>query len=286
MEYIAENRHGNLISWRIRRPERLNAIGLKVIAELTQLMDGLEEQCQPWRDGNAAPLKKMKRSPPLPCRLLHITADPIASSKGKIWIAGGDLKDQANFENQSESTNYAKNVSQFCTRLEHLPIPVVVSIDGAAIGGGAELALAGDFRYATQESSLHFRQLSVGLPTGFGGCQRLVESVGRSVATHILMTGGTLASPLASSLGLFHQVTQSSDHLQNAVIQLSQMIASFSPEAVATQKNMVLQAARPLRDENLREELTLFANTWGNPTHFQNLKNFKKQQDSMDSAKR
>ena len=112
-------------------------------------------------------------------------------------------------------------------------------MDGGAIGGGAEFSLAGDLRLATTSTYLDFRQLRVGLPTGFGGASRLVTLIGKAHATNILFNTQLLQAEKAYHLGLFTNIYKNRESMMEARDQLIDKISGFSPCAVATQKKFI-----------------------------------------------
>src|SRR5262249_1671849 len=142
--------------WTIARPERGNALGTTVAAELL---------------GALADLGGDADTP----RAVVLTAECVSKGSQRTWIAGGDLKELAAIASGREARAYAASLWAFIDGLAKLPMPVIVAVDGAAIGGGAELALAGDLRLATAASTLDFKQLRVGLATGYGSAKRLVD---------------------------------------------------------------------------------------------------------------
>ena len=109
--------------WHISRPERLNALGTILAGELAETLDFT------------------RRQPPAGIRAIIITAETVVRGDRSIWIAGGDLKELSQLKQKSEARKYAKGMRSFCEGLEHLPIPVVTVIDGAAIGGTKQLSV-------------------------------------------------------------------------------------------------------------------------------------------------
>ncbi len=240
--------------WCIQRPERLNALGTTVAKELA---DSLSE------------LTARRKLP----RALVITATPSPSQR-PIWVAGGDLHELAQLKDQSQARAYAENLSGFIAGLDRLPIPVIVGIDGEAIGGGAELALSGDIRMATAQTSFSFKQLKVGLATGYGGANRLVTLAGLSRAQGILLLSKTMTAKDALTLGLIHEVVQDTQSLKNAILAQTQAWAELSFEALAAQKAMLWHSTHTLSESARQAEIEIFTKLWLNPHHASFLEGF------------
>lgn len=241
-------------NWHISRPDRLNAIGTTIARELAETLE-------------------MARRSLDPCvRAIVITAETVIKSSNVIWIAGGDLSELAQLRQKYEGRDYANTMRCFCEGLEALPVPIITVVDGAAIGGGAELALAGDIRFATIRSAFEFKQLKLGLATGYGSAARLIELLGKSKAQSLLYFSESVDAERAHNLGLIHRLISSSsiDDISSAILPLIQL----EPAAVAAQKKMLrLASAQPSANHRWADEI--FESIWMNDTHAQNLAAFK-----------
>jgi enoyl-CoA hydratase len=241
--------------WHISRPERLNALGTSLAGELTDVLE----------------MTRQRRSAEV--RAIVITAESISRGDRNIWIAGGDLKELALLTTKAGGRAYAKAMRLFCEGLESLPMPVVTVIDGAAIGGGAELALAGDIRVATVRSSLEFKQLKLGLATGYGAASRLVDLVGKARAQSILYFSESIDAVSAHSCGLVHRLipSTSDEDLGKTLLPILQL----EPLAVAAQKKMLrLATTLPAGDHSWADDV--FESIWLNETHAARLAEFAK----------
>lgn len=239
-------------TWCIARPERGNALGPTLAAELTALAQELTARL-------AAP-------PPKP-RCLVMTAEPAGDGARRTWIAGGDLKELVHEGSQSQGERYAASLSDCIAGLDRLPLPVVIAVDGDAIGGGAELALAGDIRVMTRASRLVFRQLAVGLATGYGGARRLVSLVGLSRAQDLLFSGRTVTADECLAMGLVHEVVEDAAAMGRRLVERAAELAALEPAALAAQKAMLWHAVHSHPGAARAAELALFRELWGNPTH-------------------
>src|SRR6185312_9958084 len=117
-------------------------------------------------------------------------------------------------------------------RITHMAIPVIAGVNGDAFGGGAELALACDFRVAATHSRIGFTQISLGLMPAWGASERLAALVGRGRALHMLLTGRVLAAEEALHVGLVEEVV-AGDEFDARLTQIARAIAAAPPDAVA-----------------------------------------------------
>lgn len=241
-------------NWHIHRPERLNALGTTLANELTETLSIARRELDPE------------------IRAIVITAETVVKSGVAYWIAGGDLKELADLKQKAEARSYAKTMRLFCEGLESLAVPVVTVLDGLAIGGGAELALAGDIRLATVRSSLDFKQLKLGLTCGYGSTSRLVNLLGKAKAQSILFSCSTLDAETASRDGLIHQLIAFTN-LEDIGLQILPLL-ELEPLAVAAQKKMLrLASTQSSGDQEWADEI--FESIWLNETHERNLMGFK-----------
>jgi enoyl-CoA hydratase/carnithine racemase len=236
----------------LRRPERLNGLGPTLARELADELATLR----------ALPEAKLPR-------LLALTAAPVTSGERQVrtWIAGGDLKELAAETGRERGLAYASTMAAFLDGLDGLPIPVAVAVDGDAIGGGAELAIAGDYRVMTRGSRLVFKQMEIGLATGYASTRRLVALVGLARAQDILLGARTLTAEQARDLGLVHDVVNDWAELRARLDERAERLATLAPAAVAAQKKMLHLAGAEAAAAASRAELEVFASLWGNPAH-------------------
>jgi enoyl-CoA hydratase len=242
-------------NWHIARPERLNALGTTICCELNTALD------------------LARTDLPKDVRAIVITAETVVRNENAYWIAGGDLIELSQLNSKSKGRGYAESMRCFCQGLETLSLPIFTVVDGIAIGGGAELAIAGDIRFATSRSIFEFRQLKVGLPTGYGAATRLVELVGKSQAQRLLYFCSSLDSQACLDLGLIHSLISSTslDDIGSKILPILQL----EPRAFAAQKKMLrLATSQMTGDQKWADDI--FESAWMNQTHSQILANFKK----------
>lgn len=248
--HLVKSQHPYYTKWHIQRPDRFNGLGPSIGQEI---WDGLTElQNLNLRADNI--------------RMLAITAETRHTSRGPIWIAGGDLQELAQLSSREEAESYANLYQKIVAGLRSLPIPVVMLIEGQTIGGGIEFALGADIRIARSTASFHFKQTAVGLATGYGGSTYLKELVGDSRARAWLLLNRHLTCQEAYQQGLIHQIVDLEDGSDSILNKLAETFAQQSPEGLAAQKKMLLTDPSHL-EANLKRERELFGEIWLNPVH-------------------
>ncbi len=211
-----------IVRLRLSDPEARNAIGFTMAAKLQEELAKISEMCD---------------QKPIACVIIE--AHAFEGKSQKIWLSGGNLKDLHTHRQNSDATlNFFKTVNDCTQMLIDMPVPVIMQQNGWALGGGAEFVLASDLRFATKDSGLDFKQLKIGLPTGFGGTRRLVHLVGLSSAQKILLTSETLEASDAKKVGIIHEVFGTEKKLTRHVDELAKHLSSLNPESLRAQKAM------------------------------------------------
>lgn len=200
----------------INRPAALNALNREVLTELSALLSDLQTKTY-------AELK-----------VLIITG-----SGEKAFVAGADIKEMQNL-NSTEAKEFAKTGQNVFRKLENLRIPVIAAVNGFALGGGLELALACDFIYASDKARFGLPEVTLGLVPGFGGTVRLSRVVGINRAKEITMTGEMILADEALRIGLVNKVYPATD-LMPATIKTAALIASRGPMAVGKAKFLIAE---------------------------------------------
>jgi enoyl-CoA hydratase len=215
----------------IARPEKLNALDRATLAALSGRLDVLA----------ADPV----------LRVLVITgAGP------KAFVAGADISE---FEGLSpdEATRLARQGQAVLDRLESLPVPTIAAVNGYALGGGCELALACTFRLVADTARMGLPETSLGLIPGFGGTQRLARAVGRQQALELILTGRQVGADEAVRLGLALRAVPAAQ-LMDEALALAAQLASRAPLALRYAREAVADGIdRPLAD-GLALEARLF----------------------------
>jgi enoyl-CoA hydratase/carnithine racemase len=215
----------------LSRPERLNAIGARLAEELRAALDALET-------GGAA-------------RALIITG-----AGERAFCTGADLKERAAMD---AAARWAHNRALYdCNaQLARLQIPTIAALNGLALGGGLELALACDFRLAAEHALLGLPEVGLGIIPGAGGTQRLPRLIGPARAKELIFTGRRISAETALAWGLVGQVTPAAGLLPAAAA-LAAEIARRSPLAVALAKAAVDVGLEGSLEQGLRYETAAF----------------------------
>jgi enoyl-CoA hydratase len=155
----------------------------------------------------------------------------------KAFIAGADIAAMSSMS-AAEARAFAERAHRILERLELLPVPTVAAVNGFALGGGCEVALACDLVYASEGARFGQPEVNLGIIPGFGGTQRLSRRVGRMRALEMILTGDYYDAARAKAMGLVLDVLAADKLLAHAVAQ-ARKIASKGPLAVALAKRAV-----------------------------------------------
>jgi len=191
----------------------------------------------------------------------------IRGAGDKAFCAGGDLKELEHMRSGDDATAMARRMRTTLDRVTAMRIPVIGALNGDALGGGAELALACDFRIAAAHARIGFTQISLGLMPAWGASERLAALVGRGQALHMLLTGRIFLSAEALDSGLVEEVV-AAEHFDTRVNAVARSIAAAPPAAVAGIKRSV-DSVRPHRHPELAEgAIATFTKTWTAPAQW------------------
>jgi enoyl-CoA hydratase len=181
----------------------------------------------------------------------------LTGSEGPAFVAGADIREMAAMTPEEGGAFGA--LGQEVTRLlEQLPVPVVACVDGYALGGGCELAMACDFVYATRKAVFGQPEVLLGLIPGFGGCVRLFRRVGVAKAREMIYSGRRVDAAEAYRIGLVNEVFDSREEMFAAARLVLADIAANSPVAVSTCKSVINDVDGLGVDDGLRVELEAF----------------------------
>jgi len=228
LELTIENSIGLL---KINRPEALNSLNAQLVSELSQCLKGLQAN----KD----------------LRCLIVTG-----AGEKSFVAGADIKEM---DTRPETAGYemAKAGQDAFHLFEELHCPVIAAVNGFALGGGLELALACDFIVASKKAKLGLPEVSLGLIPGYGGTQRLPRQIGKAKARLMAMTGDLFSAEQCEKWGLVAMVTEP-DELLPSVMKMAQTIASRSPAALRLVKKAINHGYDHTEAAGLKMEAELF----------------------------
>jgi len=178
----------------------------------------------------------------------------------RAFAAGADIEEFTDLDALA-GHRFALTGQSVFNAIEGLPKPVVAAVNGFALGGGCELALACHLRVASENAQFGQPEVNLGLIPGYGGTQRLPRIVGRGVATEMILTGDRITAQRAYEVGLVNQVVPA-DALLDAAKALVRKIASKAPLAVAMALNAIRSVDLP-QAQGLQMEAALFGQACG-----------------------
>ena len=180
----------------------------------------------------------------------------VITGEGKFFCAGADIKEMLAMDGR-ELHEWALLGGRLNTRLEALEMPVIAAVNGMALGGGCELALACDLRCASMAARFAVPEVTLGTICGAGGTQRLPRLIGETRAKQLIFTGQTISADTALEWGLVNSV-QTAGTLLEETLALAAAIAQNSPFAVSRAKRSVNGGREMLPEEALEWERDLF----------------------------
>ncbi len=196
----------------INRPEIMNALSVELFHELKNVLDELEADDE-------------------------VAVIILTGAGEKAFVAGGDIKAMVDVSVQW-ARDFAILAQDVLNRIEELSKPVIAAINGYALGGGCELAMACDIRIAADTARLGQPEVKLGIIPGFAGTQRLARLVGKGKAKELIFTGDMISAQEAHRIGLVNQVVPASELLA-VTCEMAATIASRSRTAVKFSKQVI-----------------------------------------------
>jgi len=191
----------------------------------------------------------------------------IAGSAG-AFCSGGDLYELDQYPTRLDGARLATVMGEALQILDSLPFPTIAAIEGPALGGGAEIALACDLRIMSETTSLGLMHIKLGIIPAWGGGQRLLRLVGYSLALEWLSTGRVLSASEALKFGVANQVVPGGTALEEALA-IAAEIAARDSTAVLAAKRLLQEGLQLPLWEALAHERALFPDLWAAPAHLE-----------------
>jgi len=224
MKYIQLEPRGDIAIIKINRPEALNAVNTDVIAELSRTIDIVGAD-----DGTKAII--------------------ITGVGERSFCAGADIAYMVNID-PIKAEKYASSAQAVLNKIERLEKPVIAAVNGFALGGGCELALACDIRIASGNAKIGQPEVTIGIPPGWGGTQRLARIVGPAKAKELIFTGKMITAEEAAQIGLVNKVVN---------LEPEDQLQSQTPDEISDKKERDNEEAKSL-NKKLIEECIALAN--------------------------
>lgn len=232
MDFIKFEKQDNIGLLKISKPKALNALSSQVLRELHTRLNQIKE------DGEL--------------RVLVLTGDG-----DKAFVAGADIKEIHSLDSKSAS-EFAGFGQKVFMQLEDLDIPVIAAINGFALGGGLELALACDFIFASTEAKMGLPECTLGLMPGFGGSVRLARRIGPGRAKELTFTGAMFKAEEAFEMGLVNRVFFP-EGLMEETLKVARTMAKRAPLALAAIKKIVDSTYGVATEKAMQMEQQAFA---------------------------
>lgn len=202
----------------------------------------------------------------------------VMTGAGRAFVAGADIKEMMDMTPDA-ALEFASLGQGVFNKLEELPMPVIAAVNGFALGGGTEIALACDVRIASEAAKFGQPEVNLGVIPGFGGTQRLSRLVGPGKAKELIYTGDIINAKTAQSIGLAQQIVpgfkvdesgervknekgkpiQDNEPVFNAAMEMANKIAAKGPVAVSKAKQAIHQGLSMPLGEGLRLEANKFS---------------------------
>lgn len=231
---VVTRRDGGVIIATLNRPDRLNALNKDIFDDLESLLDVLET------DKSA--------------RVLILT-----SAGDKSFCVGADLKERSSM-NEKDILLRFEVVKAIYRRMESLPIPIIAAMNGTALGGGLELALACDLRVAVEGANMGLPEVDLAIIPGNGGTQRLPRLIGQARALELILLAKKITSQEALAMGLVHAVVPVGQSL-NTAKSWAAKIQESGPIAIRQAKHAIRQGMERV---TLEQGLTLETESYKN----------------------
>lgn len=215
----------------VNRPDKLNALNDATMVELGRVVEQVR-----WDAG---------------------VAGVIVTGAGRAFVAGADISELRS-KSATEAHALARRGQEVFRRLETSPKPVIAAVNGFALGGGCELAMACHVRVASESAKFGQPEVKLGAIPGYGGTQRLTRLVGRGRALQLLLTGEMIDAAEAYRLGLVNRVVPAAESVADAARALLQEMLANAPLALAQCIDVVNRGADIPLDEALALEAAAF----------------------------
>jgi len=220
---------------KINRPAALNALNSQTIQELNDAVHELSENPE--------------------VRVIILTGE------GKAFVAGADISEMKDM-NKEEAMDFSRRGHKVFSFIESQEKPIIAAVNGFALGGGCELAMACDIRIASDTAKFGQPEVNLGIIPGFAGTQRLLRLVGTAKAKELIFTGNLIDAQTALSMGLVNQVVPA-DKLMDFVLEMAKKITTKGPLAIKLAKRVIHRGSRSDFDTGSSFEVEAFGECFG-----------------------
>ncbi len=243
-QHLIVAEQSGVLSVTISREEKRNALSLEVLGEIRSVFESYA--------GDHT-----------------IKAATVTGSGEKSFAAGGDLRELDTVRTVADTGVMSDWGRAALDAIRNFPVPVVAILNGTALGGGAELAMACDFRLATPTSSIGFLQGSLNITTAWGGGPDLIERIGSAPALRLMATAKILNAPEALEIGVVDALTDESLPLDVSVKNFMDPMLAGKPHVLRAMKALRLAAKKGVLEDLAKLETTCFVDCWTDDAHWQ-----------------
>ena len=208
MAFVEVTKQGNVGIVTMNRPEALNALSSAVFADLTKALDIVEKDDE-----------------------IYVV---VITGAGRAFVAGADIGEMATM-NVEEGLAFSELGNNLMMRVDLFSKPTIAAVNGFALGGGCELALAADIRVASEKAKFGQPEVGLGIIPGFGGTQRMARIIGTGAAMELIYTADTIDAKRALEIGMVQHVVPA-EELMDFALAMANKIASKAQVAIRTSK--------------------------------------------------
>lgn len=205
-EHILTEEKDGILHITINREKAMNALNISLLKEIGEAIDVLYDEN-------------------------NLKGAILTGSGNKAFAAGADISEFANFHSR-KGVNMARSGHRVFTKIENSPKPIIAAVNGFALGGGCELAMACHMRVASENAKFGQPEVNLGIIPGYGGTQRLIQLIGKGKAIELLMTGDMIDAQEAHRLGLANHVVPQETLIDKAT-EILNKIGKKAPLAIA-----------------------------------------------------
>lgn len=227
---LIENNNG-VVTLTVNRPQMLNALNSELLRELECAFYGFDLDAE-------------------------VKAVIVTGAGEKAFVAGADIKEMAAMSSY-EGHQFGLRGQRLMLLIGRMKKPVIAAVNGYALGGGLELALACDFIYASDKAKLGFPEVTLGIMPGFGGTQNLARLIGKGRANEMIFTGKMIDARKGCEWGVINEVF-APEQLLPAALEAARGISAVGSLGVSYAKDAIRSGLDMTRDDGFRYEASLF----------------------------
>ena len=243
MANILVNKNASLLEIILNRPDDGNALSLELIEELNEILGNYQDD-------------------------LEIKLVTLTGQGDKFFIAGGDIKELNAVRSDLDIDEMIKLGRKTLDMIRYYPVPVIALINGYTLGGGAELAMACDYRLAVEKASIGFVHSTLNITTAWGGIIDLIYLLGHTKALFTLIEGKIIEAKEAQELGLIDSVFDDIDSAYLSIESIKETFEKCNTGIIRSNKTIINKSKRLFHQNLETTESVEFKKTWGSKEHW------------------